>query len=71
MELNIPRARDGKFKPSVLPERKRMTFMLDDIVRAMFLAGIPSRKNRRGNKELNMCSCFRFICKLFFYFRYI
>lgn len=30
MELNVPRTRDGKFKSSVLPERKRITFMLFD-----------------------------------------
>ncbi|MCB4205610.1 IS256 family transposase [Deferribacterales bacterium Es71-Z0220] len=44
MELEIPRTRDGNFKPSIIPERKRVTFMLDDVVRALFSAGLSSRK---------------------------
>jgi putative transposase len=36
MDLEIPRTRDGNFKPSIIPERKRVTFMLDDVVRALF-----------------------------------
>ncbi len=34
MELNIPRTRDGNFKTSIMPERKRVTFMLDEIINA-------------------------------------
>ncbi|ADR18111.1 IS256-like element ISCni1 family transposase [Calditerrivibrio nitroreducens] len=44
MELEIPRTRDGNFKPSIIPERKRVTFMLDDVIRALFTAGLSSRK---------------------------
>ena len=44
MELNIPRTRDGKFKSSILPERKRAVFMLDEVVRALFISGVSSRK---------------------------
>jgi len=34
MELKIPKTRDSGFKPSILPENKRITFLLDDIIRA-------------------------------------
>ena len=44
MELEIPRTRDSGFKHSILPERKRIIFMLDDIIRAMFIAGVSARK---------------------------
>jgi len=44
MELEIPRTRDGNFKPSIIPEHKRVTFMLDDVVRALFYAGLSVRK---------------------------
>ena len=52
MELEIPRTRDGNFKPSVIPERKRVTFMLDKIVRALFYAGLSSRKTGEVIKHL-------------------
>jgi putative transposase len=52
MELDIPRTRDGNFKPSILPERKRVTFMLDEIVRALFYAGLSSRKTGEVVKNL-------------------
>ena len=44
MELNIPGTGDGEFKTSILPARKRVLFMLDDIIRALFLAGVLTRK---------------------------
>lgn len=44
MKLEIPRSRDGNFKPSIMPERKRVTFMLDDVVRALFYTGLSARK---------------------------
>ena len=44
MELEISRTRDNGFKPSILPERKRIIFMLDDIIRAMFIARVSARK---------------------------
>ena len=52
MELDIPRTRDGNFKPSIIPERKRVTFMLDEIVRALFYAGLSSRKTGEVIKHL-------------------
>ena len=52
MELEIPRTRDGNFKPSILPVRKRVTFMLDEIVRALFYAGLSSRKTGEVVKNL-------------------
>jgi len=52
MELEIPRTRDGNFKSSILPERKRVTFLLDDIIRAMFVAGISTRKIGKVLQEL-------------------
>ena len=56
IDLSIPRTRDGKFKSEVLPERKRVTFMLDDIIRAMFVSGISSRKAGKVLENLIGCS---------------
>lgn len=44
IELEIPRTRDGNFKTEIIPERKRVTYLLDDIVEALFKAGLSSRK---------------------------
>lgn len=52
MELEIPRTRDGNFKPSIIPERKRITFVLDDILQALFYAGLSSRKTTEVIKNL-------------------
>ena len=52
LELDVPRTRDNGFKPSILPERKRVTFLLDDIIRAMFIAGLSARKTGEVLKEL-------------------
>ncbi len=52
MELEVPRTRDGGFKPSILPERKRITFLLDDLIRAMFIAGVSARRTGEVLKEL-------------------
>ena len=47
MELSVPRTMDGKFKSETLPERKRVMFMFDDIIRrSMFVSGVLSRKLR-------------------------
>ena len=51
-ELEIPRTRDGNFKPSIIPERKRVTFILDDVVRALFFAGLSARKTGDVIKNL-------------------
>lgn len=52
MELNIPRTRDGEFKTNILPERKRVLFMLDDLIRALFLAGVSTRKTGKVIEHL-------------------
>ena len=44
MEIRVPRSRDSGYKPEILPERKRVMFMLDEIIRAMFISGISTRK---------------------------
>ena len=56
MELSIPRTKDGKFKSEVLPERKRVMFLLDDIIRAMFISGVSSRKAGKVLENLIGCS---------------
>ena len=56
IDLSIPRTRDGKFKSEVLPERKRVMFMLDDIIRAMFVSGVSSRKAGKVLENLIGCS---------------
>jgi len=52
LDLDIPRTRDNGFKPSILPERKRVTFLLDDVIKAMFIAGLSARKTGEVLKEL-------------------
>jgi transposase-like protein len=52
MELEIPRTRDGNFKPSIIPERKRVMFLLDDVIRALFCAGLSARKTGEVIKNL-------------------
>lgn len=43
-DLEIPRARDGGFAPSVLPRYQRRTAAVDRLIRAVFLAGISTRR---------------------------
>lgn len=52
IELSIPRTRDNNFKTAIFPERKRVAFYLDDIARAIFLAGVSSRKTGEIIKNL-------------------
>jgi len=52
MELKIPRTRDGEFKSDILPSRKRACFMLEEIVQAMFIAGVSTRKTGEVIKNL-------------------
>ena len=56
MDISVPRTRDSKFKSEALPERKRVMFMLDDIVRAMFESGVSSRKAGKVLESLIGCS---------------
>jgi len=56
MDLNVPRTRDGNFKTSILPERKRVMFMLDDVIRAMFISGVSARKAGKVIENLIGCS---------------
>ena len=52
MELKIPRTRDGEFKSELLPSRKRACFMLEEVVEAMFIAGVSTRKTGEVIKNL-------------------
>ena len=52
MELKVPRTRDGEFKTEILPSRKRTCFMLEEIVKAMFIAGVSTRKTGEIIKNL-------------------
>jgi len=52
MELEISKTRDNGFKPSILPERKRIIFMLDYIIRAMFITVVSARKTGKVLEEL-------------------
>jgi len=52
MELKIPRTRDGEFKSCLLPSRKRACFMLEEVVEAMFIAGVSTRKTGEVIKNL-------------------
>ena len=47
MEIRVPRSRDSEYKPDILPERKRVIFMLDEIIQAMFISGISTRRTVR------------------------
>jgi len=49
LELEILKIRDGNFKPSIIPERKRVTFLLDDVVAALFCG--TCKKNRTSYKK--------------------
>ncbi len=44
MEQEKPRTRDGNFKSSIIPERKKVTLMIDDVIKALFYAGLSFRK---------------------------
>ena len=44
MDIEVPRTRDGSFKPSLLPPRKRFLFSLDKLIIALFEAGVTTRK---------------------------
>ncbi|BBB31823.1 transposase mutator type [Thermotomaculum hydrothermale] len=52
IELQIPRTRDSQFKVKWLPQRKRVMFFLEDIVEAMFIAGVSTRKTAGVIKNL-------------------
>jgi transposase-like protein len=51
-DLEIPRARDGAFVPSVLPRYQRRMAAVDRLIRAVFLAGISTRRVGRTLAEL-------------------
>lgn len=42
-ELKVPRTRSGKFSPAILPERRRASFDLEELVFAMHIGGSSTR----------------------------
>ena len=50
--LKVPRTRDGKFHSVLIPYKRKNTFKLDQIVRALFTSGISTRKIGDILKEL-------------------
>lgn len=50
--LAIPRSRDGGFRPSVLPRYQRRMGDVDRLIRAVFLAGVSTRRVGRTLAEL-------------------
>jgi putative transposase len=51
-DLEIPRSREGGFQPSVLPRYQRRMAAVDALVRAVFLAGVSTRRAGRTLAEL-------------------
>lgn len=51
-DLEIPRSRDGGFRPSVLPRYQRRMAAVDRLVQAVFLAGVSTRRVGRTLAEL-------------------
>ncbi len=51
-DLEIPRPREAGFTPSVLPRYQRRTQAVDRLIRAVFLAGISTRRVGRTLAEL-------------------
>ena len=52
MELEITKTRDGNFKSSIISESKSVTFMLDDIVKVLFYAGLSARKTGEAMRNI-------------------
>ena len=42
-DLNVPRTRSGEFNPVILPERRRASFDLEELVFAMYVGGSSTR----------------------------
>ncbi len=51
-DLKVPRTRDGNFHSLLIPYKRRNTFELDQIVKALFVSGISTRKIGEILKEL-------------------
>jgi putative transposase len=51
-DLEIPRSRDGGFRPAVLPRYQRRLATVDRLIRAIFLAGVSTRRVGRTLAEL-------------------
>lgn len=43
-DLSVPRTRDGEFRSELLPYRDRSTSCLDELIQAMILSGLSTRK---------------------------
>jgi hypothetical protein len=44
LDLEIPRDRDGGYRPELFERHKRVDRVLDDTIRQMFLSGVSTRK---------------------------
>jgi transposase-like protein len=51
-DLEIPRARDSGFTPTTIPRYQRRMRAVDDLIRAVFLAGVSTRRVGRTLAEL-------------------
>jgi hypothetical protein len=51
-DLEIPRARDGGFRSSVVPRYQRRMRNVDHLIQAVFLAGISTRRVGRTSAEI-------------------
>ena len=43
-DLKVPRTRDGNFRSVLLPYRKKYTEDMEDVIKALFIAGVSQRK---------------------------
>ncbi len=43
-DLRVPRTRDGNFRSVILPYRKKYTADVEEVIKALFIAGISQRK---------------------------
>jgi len=53
-DLEIPRSRDGGFRPAVLPRYQRRMAGVDRLIRSVFLAGMPSRASSATGKPCSL-----------------
>ena len=51
-DIQVPRSRDNGFKSTILPERHRYSVDLEELIRALILAGVSSRKLGEVLKQL-------------------
>src|SRR3990172_1898362 len=51
-DLEIPRSRDGGFRPAVVPRYQRRMADVDRLIRSVFLAGVSTRRGGRALAEI-------------------